>query len=85
MTVCFEASGCQAGSTPGFELRNRQSSTHDCITLDCTEPFIITPSSSRYDLNDIDRCKTLYHHQQPVHFTAHQVPSEKGSALKVKN
>ena len=25
------------------------------------------------------------HHQQPVYFTAHQVPSENGSALKGKN
>ena len=25
------------------------------IVLHCTEPFIITLSSSRYDLNDVDR------------------------------
>ena len=38
-----------------FESRWRQNSAHDCMTLHCTEPFIITLPSSQYDLNNVER------------------------------
>ena len=33
----------------------------DCICHYCTEPFIITPPSSGYDLNNVERDKTSNH------------------------
>ena len=41
----------------GFEYCWRLNSAPDCMTLHCTEPFIITLPSSRHDLmfNDVER------------------------------
>ena len=40
---------------PGFESCWRWNSSDDFMTLHCTEPFIITLPSSRYDLNNVER------------------------------
>ena len=37
----------------GFE--SRQNSSHDLTAFHCTELFIITLPSSRYDLNNVER------------------------------
>ena len=39
----------------GFKSYWRQNSAHGCMALLCTEPFIITLKSSRYDLNNVER------------------------------
>ena len=37
-----------------FESRLRLNLAHDCMTLHCTEPFIITLPLSQYDLNNAE-------------------------------
>ena len=57
--------GGQVVSIPDFEPQGprleswwKQNSTHNCMALHCTEPFIITPPLSPYDLNNVERSKT---------------------------
>ena len=40
---------------PRFESCWRQNSAHDYMALYCTEPFIIIITSTRYDLNNVER------------------------------
>ena len=55
-TLTPEASRRPRGSRGhGFESRCRQTSAHDCMLLHCTEPFIGNLTSSRYDLNNVER------------------------------
>ena len=35
-------------------FRDGLNTAYDCVTLHCTEPFIIIPSSSQYDLNNVE-------------------------------
>ena len=40
---------------PGPEYHWWGNSAHDCMALHCIEPFIITLSLYRYDLNNVER------------------------------
>ena len=55
----------------GLEFRQRRNSAHDCTALHCTEPFIIILSSSQYDLNNVERCKTPNRHTVIIIFIPH--------------
>ena len=52
---------------PRFESCWRQNSAHDCMVLHCTEHFIVTLPSSRYDLNDIEGDVKLHRHHHHHH------------------
>ena len=45
----FESQG------PRFESSWRQNSAHNCMAVHYTEPFVIIPTSSQYDLNNVER------------------------------
>ena len=52
--ICCYASNFRSWG-PGFESHWRRNPAHYYMPLNCTEPFIITLPSSRYDLSDVER------------------------------
>ena len=51
--VCFHGQIRKLSQGHRFESSSRQNSPHHYTALHCKEPFIITLTSSRYDLNNV--------------------------------